>query len=52
MFELKKEDYKKVHPLITTQNELSVFSVIESITAGNIYVNDITSPTATLIKTN
>lgn len=52
MFELKKEDYKKVRPLLTAQNELSVFSVIEGITKGNIYVNDISSPTATLIKTN
>lgn len=52
MFELESKDYKKVLPLIKSQNELSVFSVINGNNPGEIYVNNTVNPTAALIQTS
>lgn len=52
MFKLEKEKYHKLLPLIKSQNELSVYSVIAGITPGEIFVNSISNPTAALIQTS
>ncbi|MBE5962501.1 MAG: GNAT family N-acetyltransferase [Lachnospiraceae bacterium] len=52
IYELEKQNYKKVLPLVKSDNELSVFSVIASTMDGKIYVNDKTIPTAALIQTS
>ncbi|MHB8128293.1 MAG: GNAT family N-acetyltransferase [Mobilitalea sp.] len=52
MFRLNKEDYKKVETLITSHNELSVFAVINGIIPGEVYVNNVDSPTAVLVQTS
>ncbi|MBS4537526.1 GNAT family N-acetyltransferase [Clostridium sp. D2Q-11] len=52
MIKLERKEFKKVTHLIKTQDELSVFSVINGSMPGEIYVNDIEHPTVALIKTN
>lgn len=51
MFKLKSNEFNKISPLIKSQNELSVFSVINGVIPGEIFVNNIDDPTVTLIKT-
>lgn len=51
MFKLKNNEFNKVSHLIKSENELSVFSVINGVIPGQIFVNNIDNPTATLIKT-
>lgn len=51
MFKLKSKEFSKIAHLIKSQNELSVFSVINGVMPGEIYVNNIDNPTVTLIKT-
>ncbi|HPF54653.1 MAG TPA: GNAT family N-acetyltransferase [Clostridia bacterium] len=50
--ELPKKEYAKLLPLIISKNELSVFSVIDDITSGSVYVNNLDNPTAALIQTS
>ncbi|HEX2947224.1 MAG TPA: GNAT family N-acetyltransferase [Clostridia bacterium] len=52
MYKLELEDYKKVMPLLESNNELSVFSVISGIMPGEIYVDDVCHPAAVLIQTS
>ncbi len=51
MFKLNNDDFNKIIPLVKSQNELSVFSVINGAMPGEIYANSIDNPTAALIKT-
>lgn len=51
MFKLKSKEFSKIVHLIKSKNEISVFSVINGIMPGEIYVNNIDNPTAALIKT-
>ena len=52
MYKLKPHDYKKVLPLIKSEYQLSVFSVIHGIMQGKIFVNNLENPTAALIQTS
>lgn len=52
MYKLEQENYKKVIPLLESSNELSVFSVINGIMPGEIFVNDTCHPTTALIQTS
>lgn len=52
IYELEQQNYKKVLPLLKSDNELSVFSVINGIMNGKIFVNDTSFPTAVLIQTS
>ncbi|MBM7615408.1 GNAT family N-acetyltransferase [Alkaliphilus hydrothermalis] len=52
MIKLRNEDYRKVAHLVKSQNELSVFSVINGVMSGEIYVNNIENPTSALIQTS
>lgn len=52
VFKLERKDYKKVINLVKSQDELSVFSVINGENPGTIYANNIINPTAALIKTS
>lgn len=52
MYKLELNDYKKVLPLIQSKHHLSVFSVIQGIMQGEIFVNNLENPTATLIQTS
>ena len=52
MFKLRPHDYKKVLPLIKSEYQLSVFSVIHDIMQGKIFVNNLENPTAALIQTS
>lgn len=52
MFKLNNDDFNKIIPLVKSRNELSVFSVINGVMPGEIYVNSIDNPTAALIKTS
>lgn len=52
MIKLNNKEFKKIAHLIKSQDELSVFSVIYGEKPGEIYVNNIDSPTAALIKTS
>lgn len=52
MNKLDSKEYMKIANLVKSENELSVFSVINSIMPGEIYVNDIDNPTAALISTS
>lgn len=52
MYKLKPNDYKKVLPLIKSEYNLSVFSVIHGIMQGKIYVNNPECPTSALIQTS
>ncbi len=52
MFKLIESDFNKIAPIIKSQNELSVLSVINGIMPGEIYVNNMDHPTAALIKTS
>lgn len=52
MIKLNSEDYYKVKELITSTNELSIFSVLEGIMPGEVYVDRLNEPTATFIKTS
>lgn len=52
MIELNSKDFKKIIPLVKSQDELSVFSVINGDKPGEIYVNNIDNPTAALIQTS
>lgn len=51
MFKLKNDNFYKIVPLVKSQNELSVFSVINGFMPGEIYVNNLDNPTSALIKT-
>lgn len=51
MFKLKSKEFSKIAHLIKSKNELSVFSVINGVMPGEIFVNNIDNPTVTLIKT-
>ena len=52
VFKLEKNDYKKVTNLVKSENELSVFSVINGVNPGEIFVNSIDNPTSVLIRTS
>ena len=52
MYKLRPHDYKKVLPLIKSEYQLSVFSVIHGIMQGKILVNNLENPTAALIQTS
>lgn len=51
MIKLKNKEFSKIAHLIKSKNELSIFSVINGVMPGEIYVNDIDNPTVTLVKT-
>lgn len=52
IIKLDKQEYEKVKQLIKSQNELSVFSVINGIMPGKVYVNRSHHPTVALIRTS
>jgi len=52
MNKLPTSHYSKVKHLIKSNNEISVFGVIDEIAPGEIYVNNIGNPTCALIKTS
>lgn len=52
MYKLLKKDYLKIKPFIQSSNELSVFSVIDGVIPGDIFVNNPNEPSAALIKTS
>ncbi len=52
MIKLDSKEFKKITHLVKSQDELSVFSVINGKNPGEIYVNNIDNPTAALIKTS
>ncbi|WIV12488.1 GNAT family N-acetyltransferase [Proteiniborus sp. MB09-C3] len=52
MIKLDSKEFKKITHLVKSQDELSVFSVINGESPGEIYVNNIDNPTAALIKTS
>lgn len=52
MIRLEENDYYKVKALVKSQNELSVFSVINGLMPGEIFVDDMDQPTVALIKTS
>jgi len=52
MIKLDNKEFKKIAYLVKSEDELSVFSVINSEKPGEVYVNNIDNPTATLIKTS
>lgn len=51
MEKLRIQEFEKVRPLVKSQNELSVQSVIQGMMPGKIYVNNSDHPTAALIQT-
>lgn len=52
MIKLVSKEFKKIAHLVKSEDELSVFSVIYGEKPGEIYVNNISNPTAALIKTS
>jgi RimJ/RimL family protein N-acetyltransferase len=52
MIKLDNKDFKKIIHLVKSQDELSVFSVINGDNPGEIYVNSLDNPTAALIQTS
>jgi hypothetical protein len=52
MYKLNPNDYKKVLPLLKSEHELSIFSVIHGIMQGKLFVNNFENPTASLIQTS
>jgi RimJ/RimL family protein N-acetyltransferase len=52
MIKLDNKEFKKIAYLVKLEDELSVFSVINGEKPGEVYVNNIDNPTATLIKTS
>lgn len=52
MIKLENNDFKKVTNLIKSHNELSVLSVINGLMPGDIFVNNVESPTVALIRTS
>src|SRR4051812_47286131 len=52
MFILKQEEYGKVRHLVKSQNELSVFSVLDGEMPGEVKVNSEGSPDVVLIETS
>jgi GNAT superfamily N-acetyltransferase len=52
MFKLESEEFSKAEHLIKSENELSVFAVINGVMPGEIFVNNIDNPTVALIKTS
>lgn len=52
MYKLNQENYIKVLPLLKSEYQLSVFSVIQGIMQGKIFVNNLENPTAALIRTS
>lgn len=52
MIKLDSKEFKKIAHLVKSQDELSVFSVINGENPGEIYVNNIDNPTAALIQTS
>ncbi|SHK26645.1 GNAT acetyltransferase [Clostridium cavendishii DSM 21758] len=52
MIKLDSKEFKKITHLVKSQDELSVFSVINCENPGEIYVNNIDNPTSALIKTS
>lgn len=51
MYKLNSNQYGNISHLVKSRNELSVFSVINGIMPGEIYVNSIDNPKVTLIQT-
>ncbi len=51
VYKLTKNDFYKVTPLVKSNHELSVYSTVNGILNGEVYVNSIAHPTAALIKT-
>lgn len=51
MIKLTKEQYHLVLPLVKSNKELSVISVLKGITTGAVFVNDATAPSSALIQT-
>lgn len=49
---LEKKDFGKVIALLESSNELSVFSVIDGIASGSVYVNSTVNPRAAFIQTS
>jgi RimJ/RimL family protein N-acetyltransferase len=52
MFKVKNDYFYRIVPLVKSQNELSVLSVIKGFMPGEIYANNLDHPTAALIKTS
>ena len=52
MYKVEEGKYNIVHPLLESNNELSVFSVTQGSMPGKIFVNDPNHPTAALIQTS
>lgn len=52
MYKLNLTEYFKVLPLIKSEYQLSVFSVIHGIMQGKIFVNNLENPTTALIQTS
>ncbi|UNK17388.1 GNAT family N-acetyltransferase [Paenibacillus sp. N3/727] len=52
MITLKKQDYGKVRHLVKSQNELSVFSVLDGELPGKVMVNSEQQPNAVFIETS
>lgn len=52
MIKLDSSNYSAISRLVTSQDELSVFSVINGIMPGEIFVNNKENPTAVLIQTS
>lgn len=51
MIKINTCDFHKIKPLVKTNNEISVLSVINGTMPGEIYVNSIDYPSVALIKT-
>ena len=51
MLKLSKSDFPKIRPLIKSENEISVLSVMDGMMPGEIFVNHAENPTAALVKT-
>lgn len=49
---LRTEDYKKTSHLITSKNELSVFSVLNGNMPGKVFANSTDNPTSVFVKTS
>lgn len=52
MFKLNEQEYQKIKSIVSSQNELSIWSVIKGIMKGDVYVNDLSHPTSAFIKTS
>ena len=50
MKQLNRKDYPKIIPLIQSQNELTVFAVLEGKVPGKVYADDENHPTAAFLR--